>query len=213
MRKTILILGVALLVSGAAWAANTVTVTAGAALQGNFGMSVNFDGSTNNAYVEDQSPNDESVYHVTFTAHRNTWDPANTASFYVLTARNGEPAINNSIRFYVRENPAAPGTYHARAIARWDNLTWRQVGCGNFGAVEQTYEIIWKRSSGVDTNDGEITCLRNGVAPPANTFTALDNDEMAVDSIRFGFFQSAPLNQTATGSFYLDDFISTRTAP
>lgn len=211
MRKTILILGVALLVSGAAWAANTVTVTAGAALQGNFGMSVNFDGTTNNAFVEDQSPNAETVYHVTFTTNRATWVPTSGAQFYVLTARSGVP--QNVIRFYVRENPNTPGAYHARAIARTDDLGWRQVGCGNFGLNDQTYDIVWKRSTGVDTNDGELTCLRNAAAPPSNSNTTIDNDTHTVDTVRFGYYQSFPANATAAGSYYLDDFISTRTAP
>lgn len=195
--------------------ANSIAVNATAALQGSFGMEVVFDGATAPAYVQDNSPNAETVYHVTFKANRASFDPgaADSSSFYVLTAREGPDAAAtaNTIRFYVRRNPADLTAFHARAIALQDDGTWRQVGCGNFGLNNQTYDILWKASTAPGANNGVLTCLRNGVAPPSNSNTAMDNDTRRVDSVRFGFFQTLPLSQNANGSYYLDDFISTRT--
>lgn len=201
----------------AALFANGVAVNATAAMQGSFGMEVTFDGATAPAYVQDNSPNAETVYHVSFRANRATFDPgaADSSSFYVLTAREGpdDAATANTIRFYVRRNPADLPNFHARAIALQDDGTWRQVGCGNFGLNDQTYDIVWKAATAPGMNNGVLTCLRNGVAPPSNTNVTMDNDTRRVTSVRFGFFQTLPLSQNANGSYYLDDFISTRTAP
>ena len=212
MKRALLMLAVAaLIVPASALATNSLDVNAAAAMQGTFGLQVLFDGSTNNAYVEDQSPNAETIYHFSFIASRSTWVPTSTAQFYVLTGRHGDPATTNSIRFYVRENPTAPGTYHARALARTDAAGFVQVGCGNFGTGNQTYDVVWTASTGPGNNNGTLTCLRNGAVPPGNTAITIDNDTMRVDAVRFGLFNTSPAGATAAGSYNLDEFISTRT--
>ena len=67
MKKVLTLAAVAVLAASTAFAANTITVTNGAAMNGTtFGMQTNLDGSTNNVFVESQHPNNETHYRARF---------------------------------------------------------------------------------------------------------------------------------------------------
>lgn len=196
----------ALLGSGAALAQNSLTVTNGAAIQGNFGLQVNLPGaSTNNVFVEDQSPADESRYIIDFWVNRGTLSYPNTTSIRIGAV--GTTGGGQHLIFFLKKNPN--NTIHMN--------TWylNDTGSYNFGctiflsnstaSVAREFRIDYTKSNG--SNNGSIDIRRvdnnNGC-----TITNLDNDTKGVDNIRWGVLSGS--GNQAAGAYYFDEFVSTR---
>ena len=145
--RVLSLLGAAALISMAASANTSLAVTNAAAIDGNFGLEVIFDGTTTNAFVEDQTPADESTYNVEFKLRANnlTILAANDATSRHEVFAGRFPANLIRMEIHCRLAPGGPGTgncgpgndgqWRAKAYARNDNNTWKF--CGQTGFVER----------------------------------------------------------------------------
>ena len=79
--------------AGSAFAANTLDVNAGAALAGNFGLEILIDGSSDNAYVEDLTPDGEVVYRAEFKSNPNSISMAD-GGFHMIFMGRGNGGVN-----------------------------------------------------------------------------------------------------------------------
>jgi len=199
--------GAAFFLATGAQAASTITVNGTAAIHGSFGMSTNLDGTATNAYVEDQSPNAESRYVIDFWVNRGTLTyPATTS---VRIGAVGTTGGGQHFILFLKKNPN--NTIH---LNTWHlNDTGSYVfGCTIFlsnatASVSRQFHIDYKTPTAPGANDGSVDIRRvdngNGC-----TLTGLDNDTKTADNIRWGVLSGSGAN--ATGSYYFDDFVSTR---
>lgn len=217
MRKSLPMLACILLIVAGSSGAVEIAVTQDAALEGNYGLEVRFDGlSTNTAYVHDDSPNNESVYRFSFRAALNDFDSEEGDVFYIVTARSAAP--NNLIRVWIRKRTDGSGLYQLRVITRRDSGSsdnrWTQVGGAGFGG-NSTWVVEWTKATAAGANDGRLRLWKNGNLI-ADSGATLDNDERTVGNIRMGHTNqinvSGNIQAGTTGTLYFDSFESYRTA-
>lgn len=193
-------------VASVAQAATSIAVNGTAALQGSFGMQVSFDGSTGDAYVQDNSPNNETRYVVTWRMNTAPMTMAGTANHQVLRAITGDPTPTGAA-FQVKVYKTAAAGYELQVLARLDSGAFTNR-IAVVGDASHQYSVDWKASSAPGANDGYVKLYKNGTL--RKSLLNLDNDAQRVDMARFGAFGA--VDATTSGSMYLDDFISTRTA-
>lgn len=236
MRKPLVLLAALIIVGSAfpASAANTLEVTAGAALFGtNFGLAVTSDLSSNDVYVSDTSPNNEALYRFSFRIFPGTMTaPSNVQGGYLIGfvetttgSECGSTCKPWSIPIYLRrQNQYWTIQTNTRnnnnSFPTWENATKicgdpsTTIPCSSF-AYGVKIEIEYKAASAPGANDGYMTVKRNGVLQ--RTFSNLDNDERLVKSIRWGAifqgtFNNTPAPEGSGGTYYFDEFESYRTA-
>lgn len=216
-------------------AANSLDVTAGAALHGsNYGLAVTSDLSSNDVYVSDTSPSDESIYRFSFRIHPGTMSaPSNVQGGYLIGfvetttgAACGGSCKPWSIPIYLRrQNEYWTIQTNARSDSNvfptWQNATKicgdpsTTIPCSAYAYNGVLIEIEYKAASAPGANDGYMTVKRNGVLQ--RTYANLDNDERLVKSIRWGAIFQGSVNNTPApegsgGTYYFDEFESYRTA-
>ncbi len=205
-RPSTLVIGLLMaFVAVAAFGQNTLAVTGAAALNGtNFGLEVILDGSTNNVFVRDDSPADESVYRAIFWLDPN----ALTMNAFDRTAViSGRSAGNlEIIRLQLQHNGFS---YRVRAaclnnagvfkFARVNGNAQKYIVIGD-NSTEVTLETVFDNS-----NLGSCELSANGQTIFNNGYQA---GSYAVTSIRFG---TKNPNPTMSGTYYLDEFSSFRT--
>jgi len=222
--------------AGAAWANNTVAVNGAAALQGSFGMQLSLDGSTNAAYVQDNSPNSETTYHAEFRVRRNHGGAipdlfmdncsgsCSTRFVQFLMRQEGPPAVTVG-RLILSRLAADDGggnpRYSLRYGVRQDDGSFRYIGgfiIPPSATLGGKLMIDWKRATGASANDGYAALysvnLVNGNIVLIGSRNDLDNFDVDVDFVQFGAasgLNDQPSDPNTTGSIALDDFISTRT--
>ena len=215
MKRTVtfLVYAVILLVASVTMAANTVSVTPGAALNGtNFGLNVNLDGTNTVAYVSSDHPNNEKVYRARFWIdQRNLQIPLGDAA-------------NNHLRFFIGVDQDGPGQhiigfltksaddggYHFIVWVEADTPNDFKLGGNIFlgNALPRQVEVEWAAATAPGANDGFIQISR--VDNPAQTSgrSDIDNDTVDVDRFRIGVFNNpVPLSTF----YYMDEFESFRT--
>lgn len=72
MKRVLFPVVVAVMLVAGTSAASSIAVTGAAAIEGSYGLAVTMDGVSDNAFVQDETPNNETVYRATFKFHRNT---------------------------------------------------------------------------------------------------------------------------------------------
>jgi len=199
--------------AGPALAANTLDVTNAAAIEGNFGMEVTHDGSTNRVYVQDNSPSCETVYRAEFDFDRNDIlidNCSGTCSnrHVIFLARQSSPATTpfriTLIRFKVDASGSVP-RYAIRLSAREDAGNFRFVGGFVLAGAPRTVAVEWTAGSG----DGIARLLKNDVVQ--RELTNLDNDTHCVDLVRLGATSGLTAADALTdGTVYYDSFVSLR---
>ncbi|MBP7588724.1 MAG: hypothetical protein KBA72_12295 [Thermoanaerobaculia bacterium] len=214
-----LTLAVALLLSfalaGSASAANSLAVTAGAALNGtNFGLAVSTDGSANNVFVQSDHPTDETHYLIRFWLNPSTVSIDPNTSIRI-GAIGDDGAAGQHVVFFLRHDVPVAGTPQYTVNA------WRKDDAGTFvfannlfhtfvsGAAARQYEFEWTRSTGVNTNDGSFRMTRLNPTVVTKTNSNLDNDTLQADNIRIGILSGSGVNGNS-GSFFFDEFESYR---
>lgn len=218
-------------------AANSITVTNQAALEGNFGAQVNIDptDNTTETRVVSNHPDGEVTYNFSFRIHPKTLDmdvsDGNMKYFLVgsISSTNHAPAHFLFLYLLKSEN----SFWRLQINARQDNATfngWQTaipicdaanpdgpVGCNTL--ADAPILIEWKASDGPGVNNGFIRGSRswdNGATySPFIDIQGLDNDMYTVDSAWFGaiFMTNAGLNGPGfnTGGWYaFDSFVSYR---
>ncbi len=215
--RVLSLLSAAALISMAVSAQTTLAVTNAAALDGNFGLEVIFAGTTSKAYVQDDTPSDESTYNVEFKLRANplTINASNGPDSRHETFAGRNPA--NLIRFEIhcRVAPGGPGTgncgpgndgqWRAKAYARRDNNTWKF--CGQTGFVptgNTTYGIEWVQGDG--GANGSIRFLKGG--SEVLLCNNIDNDDRGINAARMGAVNR--VDAATSGTSYMDSFVSTR---
>ena len=195
-----------ILCAGSAFAANSLDVNANAALAGsNFGLEVIVDGSPNSAFVEDLTPDAETVYRGEFRSNPNSagLTMADGEFFMVFMGRgNGGVNIirlalvrkNNEFKIVCRMKKDGPGT----------------AFCGKFtmGPAGTRVGFEWVTASAPGANDGEFRLLKNGDVKFERT--DYDNDTLTISAARLGMAKANSI-AGSSGSLYLDDFASFRT--
>jgi len=198
----------ALLLAGGAFAQNSITVTGTAAIHGSFGMQVNLPGGqTNNAYVQDDSPNMEGRYVLDWWVSRGTLVYPNNTSIRIGAV--GTEGGGQHLIFFLKKNPN--NSIHMN--------TWylNDTGSYNFGCtifmslasatVSRQFHVDFQAASAPGANNGSIDIRRvdnnNGC-----TITGLDNDTKLATNIRWGILSGS--GNQASGEYYFDDFVSTR---
>lgn len=198
-----------LLAVAPAQAANSIAVTAGAAIEGSFGLHVTLDGTSTDAYVRSDHPTDEKTF---------------TARFWVEPNALGSLTGGNSIRFLIASTEGccqqvigfiskSAGTGNFRIITwlRNDGGTF-QLGGNTFltsGAtpVAAQVEITWTAATAPAANNGSIFVSVNGGTP--NGRSDIDNDTLEVDSVRVGAHVGGNPS-AASGSWDFDSYESFR---
>lgn len=199
-------------------AATTLSVTAGAALQGNFGLQVNFDGTGGNAFVQDNSPNDETVYWVAvrINDHGVSFNPgAGTRSFQFLRAFTDESTTTTAFRINVID-AITPGTnLRVFVLPTLNGGAFHPLGTETFittsanPPTNNKFVFEWTAATGPGANNGRMVTYRDGIL--RKQLTDLNNDTIRVGMIRMGGFgNTVSVNNGSV--LYLDDFVSTRTA-
>lgn len=209
-RASIVAVGItaALALAGAATAA-TVTVNGTAALNGsNFGMQVTFTGDTVVAYVQDNSPASEGEYYVSFRINTNNVGLAPGQSNTVLVAR-GPGSADDPLRLTLVKTAEVTPRYILRAFAGQETGNYRFIGGTVVPANANGIPVgaAFKRGSAPGSGNGFLKLYKNNTQVASDT--TLSNNNQFVDDVRFGAPQL--VDASTTGSYYLDDFVSTRT--
>jgi hypothetical protein len=223
-----------------AMAANNLTVTGSAALDGSYGLSVNIDGSDNlgDAYVVSDHPSGETVYRFSFKIHPGTLDmDVGAAPFRYFLVGDGSMSGGTPPHFlFVYLMKAQSGLWRLQVNARQDDASFKEwdlalplcdsadpngsIGCNTITSIP--IQVEWAASSAPGANDGYLKVGRSWDDGASYTsyidITGLDNDEYVVDAAWFGAIFMAngthnnPVGSDAAGSYYFDSFESYRTA-
>ncbi len=206
----LVVLGVVL--ASGAWASNTLSVTAGAAIEGNYGLQVTMDGTNTKAFVRDESPADESTYRATFLIDMNNLTMTDGDWHFIATFRaetdDGYASARNLMRVLVRYRAGQTNPYKIRIVCRNDDRTWVQPGGHSLpttGSSKITVE--WQASSAPGANDGFCRFYRNDILRAQGT--GIDSDVWhGIGSATIGVDQ---VDAGTIGSIHYDSFESYRT--
>ena len=182
-----------------AWSANSnnagrLSVTAGAALQGNFGLQAVFTNKVN-MLVRNDSPTAETRYRARFYFNPNSIAMVIGDNITLLQGLDAGGAVVLSIQF----NRSSAG-YQLRARS-YDNglAAFVNTPYVSISNAVHTVEVDWG-------NDGHLTFWIDGVQQA--DLTGINNNIYKIETVRLG---APTMSITGTsGSFYLDAFESRR---
>jgi len=220
-KVTHLVAAIALVAAGSAFAANSLSVTNAAALEGSKGLEVHVDpAATNSVYVQSNEPNNETHMKVRFWISAANLDAPSSGGGRVFRfmgwSDNDDLAHPHKIFFMQRQSV---GSHNWRlAVWSWDsdNSKYDYVGglflfsYKNTGSSGKAHiECEWtKATSGAN---GLMTCDKLGTSQHLEKATA--DSARQVDLVQFGFidFDNFP-NGVSDGnsSLYLDGYESYR---
>jgi hypothetical protein len=209
LRLTLMVMAVVAL-AGSAMAQNTVYADASAAMNGtNYGLVLNLDGTTSNAYVEDQSPADETVYRASFWFDPNDLPMDPTDKFVIFLARHN--SFTNVLRLQFNY---LNGAYRIRLQVLKNNSAWADCRLnGDSGARFMTIgnEPTWITVEAVfgDATTSLARVTANGITHYKDTYqsTAWSVDRVRMGGPRMPQAQGGPF----TGQVFFDEFESYRT--
>ncbi len=216
MSKWMTALGLTLLVTAPVLAAPTIDVTNAAALTGNFGLGVDFDGTGGMAYVQSNHPSDERTIRVDLNINPNNMNMCQGqncrwAFLHTLGNREGTGQKNAFLALLKGSNPGTTTGYRVIFWVRdFDSAVPGNLKgvLGPFvqGDAKTKISVEWTAATGNNTNDGEFKIYKDDVL--FATESNLDNP-FEVDLIRLGHNLGA-VASSANGTFYADDFVATR---
>ncbi len=199
----------------------TLAVNGDAALEGNCGLEVSFNGTTTKHYVQDDTPNAENVYRVSFLFNPND------VAFNGSTALANQHHIidvgavgpdGNEIGFQVLlHNQKTADVLRLKTNGGVDiaddplraaRKPKPHIVLQSASAPPQTHliEVEWYSASAPGVRDGLVRIRANG-GPWSSV--ALENYGFGIEVARFGAING--IDATTTGSYFLDDFQSFRT--
>ncbi len=212
--------------------ANTLTVNGAAAVDGNFGLQVTMQaGTTNRAYVRDNTPNGEKTYRAQFWVDRSGgifMDNAGgtlSTRFVSFRAADENHAGGGTTVTVMRgifgrlavDNPPGVARYTWRLGCRQDDGSFRYIGGSVIaGDGKKWITMEFKAASAPGANDG-ICRLYQGntkyTANPVGERTNLENDLHDIDFVQMGAvsgFTDNPQDDLTNGPLYFDSFESYR---
>lgn len=186
-----------------AWDANNndggdLAATAGAKLVGNYGMSVNID-DTNNIWVEDRTPSNETRYRFRFYFDPNDLTMNSYGSHQIFTVFDNTTDRNLYVNLSGRRN--FPGGYTISFSFDDNNDATQMSNWVNIGDYLHYVEIDYLASS-----SGYGSMWIDGVF--AQTLTG-NNSTRTVDYVRLG--AAGSVEAATLGTYYVDDFASNNT--
>jgi len=188
-----------------AFAANTIMVNGTAALEGSFGLEVIQDGSTNQTYVQDNSPSTEVCGKILFRIDPNSFPLIPGQEQSVIHGQGSDPGGGTGV-FRVNLVLSTGGSYRIRAHARIDDngpaADWARTNAVTIGDAPRQIQMDWCKATAPMANDGwiRITRVDNGAFEEV---TGIDSDQRDWRRTKLGATQ---LVKPVTGSYYLDDF-------
>lgn len=222
--KIFLVTLAVLMLATMAHADNTLQVTAGAAIEGNFGLELQFDGSANTFFVLDESPNGETTYRASFWLQDNlsfTNCGAFCSTQFMPFASMRLPDGKTIIRFVVGRMVADDPTYGERHLYRFsvknDFEGFLYVGgfilTGPFTRKHVTIE--WQAGDpGVANGVARLYTSNDGGTPNLQGELFYQNSNWVIDRTLVGGLaglgDQGSDAQTA-GTIYFDSFESFRT--
>jgi len=228
--KKLVVLTCVLFVAGSVMASNSLDVNASAAREGNYGLEVLIDGSSNGAYVEDRSPAAETTYQASFWVDMNDMYMSNCSGtcstrHVMFLAQQSETAPRTTVFRLIwgrlaDDNGVAVGRYSVRLGCGRDNGTFQYVGgqvLRSDIAPRKHVWIEWQAASAPGANDGICRLYTaNNIGQDPNLVaqvTNLDNDTRVVDVVGLGArsaLADQPSDADNSGSYFLDSFESYR---
>jgi hypothetical protein len=185
-----------------------VAVTTAAARVGTYGLEVTYD-DTSQAYLVDNSPNDETRYIARFWININDLSMLPCNDMQIFRGRQQQPAPFNVFTLHIYRTCSDQGdfSYVLIPLVLQDNGQYK-LGSAEFTIPFRNHVITvdWKASSGPGANDGFFR-LYKGPNLRVN-MTGLDNDTFGIDQVHMGGVVS--IDEGTTGSIYLDEFESSR---
>lgn len=207
---------VAALAAQTAFGQNSLSVTAGAAMEGSFGLEVfcDADSGTNNVSVETTHPNAESHYKVSFLLRPGELQLPNTVA--IRMAQMITPG-GQSIIIMLKKN--ASGNW--AVLAKLDDDRGGYIPLGNQNLVNAGNEQLAKKVTieyQVDSSDGATDgylrltrCNADGVTNCSTREDLnVDNELLKVDSMKIGILLGTGANCTGDGAYDFDGFESYR---
>ncbi|MCP4903178.1 MAG: hypothetical protein GY906_39960 [bacterium] len=192
-----------------------------AALEGDCGLEVIMNGASTKRFVQDDTPDAEHVYRVSFLIHPNDIDfdltgTAIQAQHNILDATASTPNGNNiGVRLTFQHKKSA-SRYQVKAkagvyIAGNPSKVTRKTSPAVMQLVADPaamhlVELEWQAASADGVRDGLLRVRVDGGAWSSNT---LDNFDFGIDTVKFGAVNG--IDTGTTGSYFLDDFQSFRT--
>lgn len=204
--------------AAAGYAANNVQVNTNAAITGTYGLEVTVDGADGSpAYVETNTPNQETGVKISFNIDPNTLTPLDLAggkNVRIMKGISSFPKPPNAssaehLIVFLKRN-FADDNYRVRVMAQ-QNFGFFAT-CAEFffvvdGGPSKNLSVEWVQGSGPQgSQDGRCSVYLDDVLKGQKT--NLNTSEFNVNLIRFGSFQ--PNDSGASGSYYLDDVVITR---
>lgn len=222
VKKTILfaILAAAVVLFGGLPAqANSLDVNENAALSGSVGTACN--GSPcglevvvtdqGNAYVQSDHPSEEPTVTITFRIDPNDIDLPDIAGglpgrFRILKAYREQGNNPRQHLFVTLKRNLIDTNYRIAFLQRDHNANFQFVGEFFLGNTDREIQIVWDKTGG-GAGTGQVTVFRDG-----SQFAQRDLDltQWNIDRVRMGAIDMTPDNFSATGSIYLDEYVSTR---
>ena len=202
------------LIAGSAFAQNTLYVDPVAALEGtNYGMITEFDGSSNQIYVEDDTPLDETIYRAVFSFDPNSFTMTQGASrMAILFMRDFNPAGGMPSGGMIRiEMVKKNDKFRILGKVKKNNGLWVKTntpGTGWLVLGDEPRRIMLEYVVG--SGDGLVRLTRMDTLVFSEN-TGINNSFWNVDNIRMGGTRLMTGVASFNGTMYFDEFESFRT--
>lgn len=178
-----------------------LSVTAGAALVGSYGMRALIDNTTN-MYLVDETPLNEPRYRARFYFDPNSITMASGDSHRIMVARASSAELARVL--FRRTNALG---YAVMVSVRGDNGTYVSSSWYPITDAPHRIEIDWRAATAAGANNGSLALYLDGVLK--TTIAGVDNDTHRVQRAWLGPY--AGIDAGTSGTELFDDFVSQRT--
>ena len=197
----------AILVAYPVLAANSIDVNASAAMEGSFGLEAIADGTATNAFVQDDSPANETIYRASFMFDPNSMTMI-TGGRHIVFSATADSTNGNKAAITLQVKRKSSG-FAIRAMSQVTAGTQREK-TGDIALTDapHTVQLEWQVASGSGVADGYLRLTVDGT-----TFVERTNIRSFTQSIKnakLGHLASS-VDPATVGSHYFDDFQSFRT--
>jgi hypothetical protein len=185
-------------------AATALSVTAGAALDGAYGLELTpGTGTLSNGYVTDQTPASETGYRARFLIDVNTILYTSGESLTVLQGVDSGGLVVFALRLV---GSGTAGQVELQGRTYDDSSATHESQPFALPAGSIPLGIEWYAASSSTSSDGQFLIFINDAV--VETIPNLDNDSRSVSEVRLGLIPVTV--SSATGSYYVDLFESWR---
>jgi len=187
------------------WSASAIdrgdlSVSAAAALSGNWGMQTLLD-DTKAIYLTDDWPNAERRYRARFYFDPNGLAMGNNKAHYLFYGYSGASKVVLRIELGRLNN-----SYQLRAALLNDGSTWSSTAWFIISDTPHVVELDWQAATAAGANNGGLTFWLDNVQRAQ--ITGIDNDKRRIDRVRLGAV--AGMDKGTLGTAYFDAFVAQR---